>query len=89
MALYRRIMTQPASEPTSELHITDARRREIAIEHLLFGTISFMARKHPELLDELEGSLGHLWDLADEATRDDEAVRDIARKFLKSLRSGQ
>lgn len=79
-------MTQAIPEPT-ELHLTDARRREIAIEHLLFGTISFMARQHPELLDELEGSLGHLWDLADEATRDDEAVRDIARKFLKSLRA--
>ena len=46
-----------------------------------------MARKHPELLDELDGSLGHLWDLADEEPRDDEAVRDIARRFLKSLRA--
>lgn len=81
-------MTQPMPEP-SDLHIADARRREIAIEHLLFGTISFMARKHPELLDELDGSLVHLWDLADEATRDDGAVREIARKFLKSLRSRQ
>ena len=81
-------MTQAPSEPT-EFQITDARRREIAIEHLLFGTISFMARRHPELLDELEGSLGHLWDLADEVHRDDEAVREIARKFLKSLRARQ
>lgn len=81
-------MTQSTPDPKT-LPVTDARRREIAIEHLLFGTISFVARKHPELLDELDGSLGHLWDLADEEPRDDEAVRDIARRFLKSLRAGR
>jgi hypothetical protein len=36
--------------------IADARRREMAIEHLLFGTIRFLAQRHPELLDELENS---------------------------------
>lgn len=80
-------MTQPNPDPSTPA-VIDARRREIAIEHLLFGTISFMARRHPELLDELDGTLGHLWDLADEAPRDDEAVREIARRFLKSLRAG-
>ncbi len=67
--------------------IADARRREMAVEHLLFGTIRFVAQRNPELLDELDGSLGHLWDKADDATRDDEAVRAIARRFIKSLRA--
>lgn len=67
--------------------IADARRREMAIEHLLFGTIRFLSQRHPELLDELDGSLGHLWDLADEESRDDEAVREVARRFIKSLRA--
>lgn len=66
--------------------IVDARRREMAVEHLLFGTIRFLAHRHPELLDELDASLSHLWDLADEEPRDDEAVREIARRFIKSLR---
>jgi hypothetical protein len=65
----------------------DARRREMAIEHLLFGTIRFVAARHPELLGELEGSLDHLWDRGEAETRDDEAVREVARRFLKSLRA--
>lgn len=66
--------------------IVDARRREMAVEHLLFGTLRFVAHRHPELIAELEGSLSHLWDKADDDTRDDEAVRTIARRFIKSLR---
>ena len=77
-------MTDTASDTD---RIADARRREMAIEHLLFGTIRFMAQRHPELLDDLDGSLGHLWDKADDATRDDEAVRAVARRFIKSLRA--
>ncbi|MGG3810297.1 hypothetical protein ABEV34_01385 [Methylorubrum rhodesianum] len=65
----------------------DARRREMAIEHLLFGTIRFVAQRHPDLLDELDGSLDHLWDKAHGDDRDDEAVREVARRFLKSLRA--
>lgn len=72
--------------PTDK-QIAAARRREMAIEHLLFGTIRFLAARHPELLDELDGTLQHLWDVADDNPRDDEAVRDVARRFLKSLRS--
>ncbi len=68
--------------------IVEARRREMAIEHLLFGTIRFLSQRHPELLDELESSLTHLWDLADDGSRSDEAVREIAYRFLKSLRAG-
>jgi hypothetical protein len=71
--------------PEASATAVDARRREMAIEHLLFGTIRFVAARHPELLAELEGSLDHLWDRG--APRDDEAVRDVARRFLKSLRA--
>lgn len=63
------------------------RRRELAVEHLLFGTIGFVQRRHPGLLDELEASLGHLGDRADAEDKDDEAVREVARRFLKSLRA--
>lgn len=77
-------MTDQHADTTSKL--TDARRREMAIEHLLFGTIRFVAQRHPELLDELDGSLDHLWDKADGDERDDEAVREVARRFVKSLR---
>jgi hypothetical protein len=76
-----------SQEQSASPQAVEARRREMAVEHLLFGTIQFLARRHPELLDELEGSLSHLWDLADDGSRDDEAVRDIAHRFLKSLRA--
>ncbi len=72
--------------PASD-QIIDARRREMAIEHLLFGTIRFVAQRHPDLLEELDGSLDHLWDKAHGERRDDEAVREIARRFIKSLRA--
>ncbi|WP_375464150.1 hypothetical protein [uncultured Methylobacterium sp.] len=78
-------MTQPHPEPASQ--IAEARRREMAIEHLLFGTIRFVARRQPDLLDELDGSLGHLWDKAEGEARDDEAVREVARRFIRSLRA--
>ncbi len=64
-----------------------ARHREMAVEHLLFGTIRFLSQRHPELLAELEDSLAHLWDHADDTSRNDEAVRDVARRFLRSLRA--
>ena len=67
--------------------IIDARRREMAIEHLVFGTLRFLAHRHPELLDELDGSLDHLWDPDEGEARNDEAVRNIARRMLKSLRA--
>lgn len=72
--------------PPDAARIAEARHREMAIEHLLFGTIRFMAERHPELLDRLEGSLDHLWDHASDGTRDDEAVRTVARRFVGSLR---
>lgn len=67
--------------------IAAARRRETAIEHLLFGALRFMAHRHPEMLDELDASLDHLWDQGHDGTRDDEAVRSIARRFIRSLRA--
>jgi len=73
------------TQPTPDTDLIAQARREMAIEHLLFGTIRFVAHRHPELLGELDRSLDHLWDKADGDTRDDEAVRDIARRFLKSL----
>ena len=79
-------MTKPDPDPEAS-QIADTRHREIAIEHLLFGTIRFVANRHPELLDELNGSLAHLWDKADDDTRDDEAVRHVARRFIKSLQA--
>ncbi len=77
--------TSPTSPALDQ--VADARRREMAVEHLLFGTIQFLAGRHPELLDDLEGSLGHLWDKSEGVARDDEAVREIARKFIRSLRA--
>ena len=41
-------MTQKSTDPA--LQIVEARRREMAIEHLLFGTIRFVAQQHPALL---------------------------------------
>ena len=79
-------MTDPRS-PLSNDPIIDAQRREMAIEHLLFGTLRFVARRHPDLLDDLDRSLDHLWDKTHGAARDDEAVREVARRFIKSLRA--
>lgn len=64
-----------------------ARRREIASEHLLFMLIEYVEAKHPGLLDYLEGSLDHLGDPARDETKDDEAVRTIARKMITGARA--
>jgi hypothetical protein len=65
---------------------TEARRREMAAEHVLFKTIEYVESKHPGLLDFIEGSLDHLGDYARDETKDDEAVRAIARKLLNGVR---
>lgn len=66
-----------------------ARRREIAAEHVLFKTIEWVERQHPGLLDYVEGSLDHLGDPApaSDPSKDDEAVRAIARKMLRGARA--
>ncbi len=66
--------------------VASERHRELAVEHLLFQTVGYVERKHPGLLDHLEGSLSHLGDSADDDTKDDEAVRNIARLFIRGLR---
>lgn len=63
-----------------------ARRREIAAEHLLFKLIEYVEARHPGLLDHLEGSLDHLGDPAHDDTKDDEAVRTIARRMIAGAR---
>ena len=63
-----------------------ARQREMAAEHILFHLVSHVEEQHPGLIDRIEGSLDHLGDPAKDGTGDDEAVREIARRFLASAR---
>ena len=65
---------------------TQTRRREIAAEHVLFKTIEYVEAQHPGLLDFVEASLDHLGDPARDETKDDEAVRAIARKMIAGAR---
>ncbi len=61
---------------------TLASKREIATEHLLFKMMEFVEDRHAGMLDFLEQSLDHLGDQANDGTKDDEAVRTIARKMI-------
>jgi hypothetical protein len=63
------------------------RRREIASEHLLFKLIEYVEARHPGLLDFLENSLDHLGDPARDASKDDAAVREIARRMIVGARA--
>ena len=63
------------------------RRREIATEHLLFKLTEYVEARHPGLLDFMEASLDHLGDPAQDGTKDDEAVRAIARKMIRGARA--
>ncbi|SFP35408.1 hypothetical protein [Sphingomonas rubra] len=65
---------------------TRTRQREIASEHLLFKLIEYVEARHPGLLDFLDASLDHLGDPAHDATKDDEGVRDIARRMIVGAR---
>jgi hypothetical protein len=62
------------------------RRREIATEHLLFRLMEYVEAGQPGLLDFLEQSLDHLGDPANGEDKDDEAVRDIARRMIAGAR---
>jgi hypothetical protein len=62
------------------------RHRELATEHLLFQTLVYIERQFPGLFDHLDGSIAHLGDHADDETKDDEAVRHVARLFVEALR---
>ena len=63
-----------------------ARQREMAVEHILFHLLQSEEAQSPGLIDRIEASLDHLGDPAKDGTADNEAVREIARKFLASAR---
>ena len=63
-----------------------ARRREIAAEHVLFKLIEYVEMRQPGLLDHIEASLSHLGDPARDDTKDDEAVREIDRRMITGAR---
>jgi hypothetical protein len=64
----------------------EARHRELATEHMLFWTLTYVEKQFPGLFDHLEDSIQHLGDHADDDTKDDEAVREVARRFVQGLR---
>ncbi len=63
-----------------------ARQREIASEHLLFKLMEYVESRHAGLLDFMEASLDHLGDPATDDTKDDEGVREIARRMIVGAR---
>lgn len=63
-----------------------ARRREIAVEHVLFKLIEYVEKHQPGLLDFIDASLDHLGDPAHDETKDDEAVRQVARRMVTGAR---
>ena len=62
------------------------RQREIATEHLLFKLMEYVEAHDPGLLDFMADSIDHLGDPATDETKDDEAVREIARRMIRSAR---
>lgn len=67
--------------------IIRTRQREIAAEHLLFKLIEYVESRDPGLLDFLEASLSHLGDPARDESKDDEGVREIARRMIAGARA--
>jgi hypothetical protein len=65
---------------------TQTRQREMATEHLLFKLMEYVEERKPGLLDFMEQSLDHLGDPATDETKDDEAVRRIAKTMIASAR---
>jgi hypothetical protein len=65
-----------------------ARRREIATEHVLFWLVKYLEERSPGLVTYIEGSLDHLGDPAQDGTKDNEAVREIAAPHAARCRSG-
>ena len=63
------------------------RQREMATQHLLFKTMEYVENAHPGLLQFLEDSLDYLGDPANDETKDDHAVKDIARKMIEGARA--
>ncbi len=65
---------------------TQTRQREIATEHLLFKLMEYVEARHAGLLDFMEQSLDHLGDPANDDTKNDEAVRQIAQAMITGAR---
>lgn len=63
------------------------RRREIAVEHMLFKLIEYVEQREPGVLDFIEASLDQLGDPSHDDTKDDEAVREVARRMIAGARS--
>ena len=53
---------------------------------MLFSALLCIEGGHPGLLDHLEGSIEHLGDEADDDSKDDEAVREAARRSVAGPR---
>jgi hypothetical protein len=49
--------------------------------------VRYVEERHPGLIDEVEASLDHLGDPAHDASKDDEAVREIARRLVRGARA--
>jgi len=79
-------MTSDTAPDATEIAVA-ARRREIAAEHLLFKLMEYVEKQHPGFLDFAESSLDHLGDPSRDETKDDEAVRDVARRMLRGARA--
>jgi len=62
------------------------RQREIATEHMLFKLMEYVESRHAGLLDFMEQSLDHLGDPATDGTKDDDAVRRIAKGMIVGAR---
>jgi hypothetical protein len=58
----------------------------LAAEHMLFQALLFIEGRHPGLFDHLDESIANLGDMAHDDTKDDEAVREVARLFVQGLR---
>lgn len=65
---------------------TQTRHREIATEHLLFKLMEYVEARHAGLLNFMEQSLDHLGDPATDETKNDEAVRQIAKSMIAGAR---
>lgn len=79
-------MPAPDTFDSLQSAVVSARQREMAVEHLLFKTIEFVEMRHGGLLDYLEESLDHLGDPAHDETKNDDAVRGVARKMISGAR---
>lgn len=76
----------PDAEKRPSDSAIQARQREMAAEHILFQVVQHVEAQHPGLIDRIEASLDHLGDPARDGTGDDEAVREMARRFVTSAR---